>query len=602
MKLRSYQTAALAEIERRAAAGDVRIPMVLATGLGKTQIFCSYTDQWLAEHPGQRALIIAHTDELIEQAAKRARQLAPGRRVGIVKAAQNEVLAEIIVSSRQTLAGQGRRNQLKRIGLIIVDEAHHAVRTNTYGRILEHFGAFDDPSPVLTLGFTATLARSDKAKLSSVWQKCSFTRDILFGIRNGYLLDVRGERVVVPDFDMSNVRVTRGDYSDSDLADEMERTFAPEVIAQKYVELAAGRRGLAFWPLVSTAYHGAKAFNEVGIRSEVVHGGTPKPERRELLQRFHLPLTHDEAIDVMHNAMVLIEGFDEPTADVVVNARPTRSTVLYQQMVGRILRPDLTVAPELREKALILDTTGASENNDLRNLIDLSPERPLKLNPDDENASLLELDEYLLQIEEELDAQRAGGTYEFESPAYVGATETKAFDPLGRQKVWGQTPGGMYYIKAGSVGFVFVVESARVRAEADVNTYDVVVCSVDNGPTRYNGGTPAWARLTPHTDLPLEEALAWGEDVAVETGGTGTITLTSRKSAWRKKEPSAGLCRLAAVYGIRAYDENGAHLFTMGELSEAVNAAQATRRIDPMIASREALVRAELQNSEKVNA
>jgi superfamily II DNA or RNA helicase len=52
-------------------------------------------------------------------------------------------------------------------------------------------------------GFTATLARGDKGKLSSVWEDCTFRRDILFGIRRGYLLDVRGERVVVPDLDLS---------------------------------------------------------------------------------------------------------------------------------------------------------------------------------------------------------------------------------------------------------------------------------------------------------------------------------------------------------------------------------------------------------------
>lgn len=157
-----------------------------------TQIFTSYADRWLADNPGRRVLIVAHTDELITQAARRARSVAPGRRIGIVKAGQNETLAEIIVSSRQTLASARRREQLRNVGLIVIDECHHATRHNTYGRILEHFGAFDEQSSVLVAGYTATLVRSDKQKLSSVWQDCTFTRDILFGIRNGYLLDVRG--------------------------------------------------------------------------------------------------------------------------------------------------------------------------------------------------------------------------------------------------------------------------------------------------------------------------------------------------------------------------------------------------------------------------
>lgn len=575
-KLRDYQEEAITDLERRFAAGDIRVPLVAATGLGKTQIFTTYADRWLAENPGRRVLIIAHTDELISQAHKRARQIAPGRRIGIVKASQNEVLAEIIVSSRQTLGSAKRREQIKRVGLIIVDEAHHAVRHNTYGKILEHFGAFDrdeqgnDASPVLVAGFTATLARSDKAKLSSVWQDCTFTRDILFGIRNGYLLDVRGERITVPDLDMSRVRVRGGDYSESDIAEELERTFAPEVIARDYARLADGRRGIAFWPLVETAYHGAKAFEDAGIRSGVVHGKTPKPERRALLERFHLPLAHPEAIDVMHNAMVLTEGFDEPSADVVVIARPTRSAPLYQQMVGRVLRPDLTVPPAQRGKALILDVTGAGEHG-LRSLIDLSPERKLQINPDDESLSLLELDEYQLEIEEDLQEKRAGATTYFESDAYAGETIAKTFDPLGRDKVWGQTPAGHYYISAGGVAYVFLAPSIN----GDPGTWDVVMASKND---YVRDGVLPWQRGTEHQGLSLEMALNWGEELAIEVGGVGTKSLTGRKSAWRKVAPTPSQLQ----YGQRLRIE-GAELMTKGELSEAIDAVTAARRIDPLV-------------------
>lgn len=582
MILRDYQIEALAHIEARRLAGDTRVPLVLATGLGKTQIFTAYADRWLAEHQGQRVLIIAHTDELITQATKRMRQVAPGRRIGIVKGTQhNDVLAEIIISSRQTLGFSARRSQLHRVGLIIIDEAHHAVRTNTYGRILDHFGAFDEHPGVFVLGFTATLARSDKAKLSSIWQDCTFVRDIIFGIRNGYLLDVRGERIIVPDLDMSNVRVTRGDYSESDVAEELERTFAPEVIAKEYARLASigalgedaeempaqYRRGIAFWPLVDTAFHGAKAFDEEGIRSGVVHGGTPKSERRESLQRFHLPLNHSEAIDVMHNAMVLTEGFDEPSADVVVIARPTRSAPLYQQMVGRVLRPDLTIPADRRDRALILDVTGAGEDHNLRSLIDLSPERKLKPKPDDESASLLELDEYLLEIEAELDAQRARGGFDFDSPMYAGVTQTKAFDPLGRNKVWGQTPEGTYYISAGGTAYVFVTESAL----GDPGTYDVVMCS------KINYQVTPWQRGTEHQGLSLDMALSWGEEIAINVGGPGTITLTNRKAPWRRLAPKETQVYLAGRLGIDVTGMN------RGQVSEAIDANQAALRIDPLV-------------------
>lgn len=608
LRLRDYQEQAHAHVFERWQGGDVRVPIVLATGLGKTQIFTSIIDEWLSQNPGRRALVIAHTDELIEQAIKRMRQVAPGRRVGRVQGQRwNEILAEIIVSSRQTLASKKRRDQLRNVGLIVIDECHHAVRTNTYGKILEHFGAFDENPAVSVLGVTATLARSDKAKLSTVWQEAAFARDILFGIRRGYLLDVRGERITVPDLDLSRVRISGGDYRDGDLGEELERTFAPEAIAKEYARLAAYdekfiaengynyRRGIAFWPLVSVADHGADAFNAVGIRSAMVCGETPKPERKELLQRFHLPLAHSEAIDVMHNAMVLTEGFDEPTADVVVVARPTKSEPLFQQMVGRVLRPNLEVPPEQREKALILDVAGAGQACGLHTLIDLSPERKRRAGDMDAGASLLEMDEYLEAALAEVEEQRAGAGYNFEGAEdYRGDTTSVTFDPLGRDKVWGATPAGHHFVTAGGVAYVFLAPSI----EGDPGTYDVVMCSK---ASYVRDGVAPWQRGTEHHGLPLEMALNWAEDVAIQVGGPGALTLAKRKSSWRKEVPSEAQKKLA--YGMRIpgvikrQGEFAAQLgastvmrdvyettMTKGELSEAIDAVNAARRIDPLVA------------------
>ena len=610
-KLRNYQREAVDHVFSRWAGGDMRVPIVLATGLGKTQIFTTLADEWLNEHPGQRVLIIAHTDELISQALKRMRQVAPARRIGRVQGQQyNEVLAEIVVSSRQTLAREARRKQIRNVGLIIIDECHHATRTNTYGKILEHYGAFDefngrDPrkSVVSILGVTATLARSDKEKLSSVWQDCLFSRDILFGIRRGYLLDVRGERIIVPDLDLSRVRISGGDYSERDLGEELERTFAPEVIAKEYARLASlptpgladdeicpfpgVRRGIAFWPLVDIAHQGADAFNEQGIRSAVVSGVTPKTERRALLQRFNLPLAHPEAIDVMHNAMVLTEGFDEPTADVVVIARPTRSAPLYQQMVGRVLRPDLEVPPAQREKALILDVHGSGQEHGLRTLIDLSPDRRREDLTPPEDLSLAEIDEWLQeQIDEDLEQQRAGAGMVVESDEYRGAVETKTFDPLGRDKVWGRTPAGYHFITAGGVGYVFLAPSI----EGDPGTYDVVTCS-KNAYVR--DGVAPWVKgpkqFNIEAGLPLEMALNWAEDVAVQVGGPGTLTLNKRKSSWRRAEPTQAQLKYAyslKIDGVTKNEDGVTFTSTKskGELSEEIDAINAQRRIDPIVA------------------
>jgi hypothetical protein len=412
---------------------------------------------------------------------------------------------------------------------------------------------------VKVAGFTATLMRADKMKLSTVWEDCTFKRDILFGIRRGYLLDVKGERVVVDDLNLKNVRQSGGDYSESALAEELERSFAIDTIAKEYARLAPDRKGLAFWPLVATAEHAAQVFSDIGIPSAVVHGAMPAPERRQVLADLR-----SGAVQVVHNAMVLTEGFDDPSIDAVVIGRPTRSAPLYQQMVGRALRPDLTLAPAERRPALVIDVTGASDGNDLRSLIDLSPERPLKNVYDEhEDATLGELDEFAIAIEEELAEKRAGASYEFESDEYAGPVTTKTFDPLGRSKVWGQTDGGTYYVKASvndkADAFVFIVESLK----GDPGTYDIVQCGVYQ----------PWARGTEHVGLHLDMALSWGEELAGDA-------YNSRKGSWRKAAPSQAQARLAARYGIDA------RMFvTAGDLGEAIDHAQATQRIDPLVAS-----------------
>ncbi len=592
-RLRDYQASAVGHAHGAFAAGLRCVPLVMATGLGKTEVFTdpSMLDRYL--NAGQRVLIIAHTDELIDQAARKARANNPKRRVGIVKAERNETHAQIVVSSRQTLGhatgGPRRLAALRNVGLIVIDEAHHAVRGNTYGKILDHFGAFTDSALEAkigphVLGVTATLVRGDKAKLSTVWQDGAglgfptFRRDILFGIRRGYLLDVIGRRIVVPGLDMRNVGQSNGDYQAGDIGDELERVFAPEVVAARYAEECregdAFRKGILFAPLVETAEHFCEAFNALGIASEVIHGELPKQQRRAILRRLHTGETR-----VVHGVGVLTEGFDEPTVDVVVIARPTRSAGLYQQMVGRVLRPDLTLPPERRGKALILDVVGAGAAHDLRSMVDLAPERHLRR--DAEEMSLLDLDVELIGIEEQIAAGAGEG---FQPEVYAGETEIREFDPLGearqRKQVWQQTPGGAFYVSAGGDAYVFLAPSV----EGEPSHYDVVACS-KIGPHSPMYDRRVWAREGKSswvrgdaTDLPFEEALLAAEELSEDIGGYGHKELTKRAASWRKGAPKDGVLRKAAAMRLRVPEGANA-----GQVSELIDAELARLRLDPLL-------------------
>lgn len=559
-----------------------------------TVVFSHLAEDYLSRNPGKRVLVLSHTDELVNQAADKMRQIAPHRSIGIVKAAQNEVHAEIVSASVQSLRNETRRNKIRNVGLIIVDECHHS-SAKTYKTILRHYGALHEEGPapadwrsaIHVAGFTATLVRGDKEKLSDVWEDVAIKISIGFMIRSGYLLDVKGKRVEVPDLDLRNVKQSGGDYAEGALGDALVEAFAPEIVAKAYLEHASDRKGIVFAPTVDSAYAFEKAFREAGIATETVHGALPRDERRAILGRLKTGETQ-----VVANCMVLTEGFDEPTVSCAVIARPTKSNGLYQQMVGRVLRPNLSLKPDDRGHALILDVVGISRMHGLQSLVDLSTREDLPEDLD-EDLSLLELEDFILDEPEEK-SEGAGAEPE---TWYVGPAETREFDPLGRdsKRTWGQTPDGTYYLTAGTAGYMFLADSIA----GDPGTYDVVWCAKEK-ENRTDANVSA--RMTEHNGLPFEMAIAWGEEEALERGGFGSQTLTAKKSKWRNESATSGhvhmVRRVPGFGGGRIITEKSAEgdvtgyfyyvgeekvTLTKGRASEIIDGHMASSAIDPLV-------------------
>lgn len=587
LKPRDYQLECIRAIHTDWAAGTWRPASVLPTGAGKTVVFSHLAEEFLTAHPDQRVLVLSHTDELVLQAADKMRQVAPHRTVGIVKAERNEVTAQVISASVQSLRSASRRAKLSRVGLIIVDECHHAV-AKTYQTILRHFGALSPEEPVAgwaptcrVAGFTATLVRADQEKLSDVWEKVAFRRDIAFMIRRGYLLDVKGRRVVVPTLDLKTVKTSGGDFQEGALADALEESFAPEIVAKAYLEHASDRKGLVFAPTVESAYLFEEAFRDQGITAETVHGALGRDERRAILARLRSGETQ-----VVCNCMVLTEGFDDPTVSCAVIARPTKSSGLYQQMVGRVLRPDLSLPTDQRGHALILDVVGISRRHDLRSLIDLSAREDLK---EKDLAELEELEDLSLLELEDLEEVGQGSP---EPPAwYVGGVDTEDFDPLARDsaRTWGKTPAGTYWMPAGDATLIFLAESVG----GEPGAFDVVWCSAQDPNTRDRfdrerlvnaHGNGPYAGMTEHRGLSFEMALSWAEEVATEMGGHGAKTLSTKSAKWRKDPATSGQVWKARRVGVEVpVDEYGVAQMTKGEVSDAIGRVLAGRRIDPLV-------------------
>jgi superfamily II DNA or RNA helicase len=369
LTLRPYQRRALEAIETAEREGVRRPLLVFPTGTGKTVIF-SHALKERAEKG--RGLVLVHREELAGQTRDKLAMVAPELSTGVVKAERDELDADVVVASVQTVSRDKRLAALiesgKRspFGTIVVDEAHHAPAPTWY-KVLAGMGAYSAFGP-LTLGFTATPER-DNGKTLGVWEKVvsyMSIREAIYGDRKkgeegGYLVPILPAVVVETKMDMGTIRKTGGDYSDGDLGTALEECGAIEQIADAYKEHAADRKGVAFTPTVATAHHLAAELTKRGIVAEAVDGGTETELRRSILRRLKTGETQ-----VVVNCAVLTEGFDEPSVSCVVVARPTRFHGLYVQMVGRGTR----LYPGKKD-LMVLDIVGASNRHELVGLVDL---------------------------------------------------------------------------------------------------------------------------------------------------------------------------------------------------------------------------------------
>lgn len=527
LQLRPYQTEALEAIRERFRHG-IRRPLVsLPTGTGKTVLFSAMASSALKR--GSRVLVLAHRDELLTQAADKMHQFddaLDAMTVGLVKAEVDQHNRPVVVASVQTL---GREARLARIAepfhLIIVDEAHHAA-ADSYQRILRGLGAFEDDGP-LTLGVTATPQRADALSLETTFQEVVYHRDILWGIRSGYLCDLKGRQVRLAALDLTGVKTRGGDYVEGQVAQALEAAEAPYHGVRAWKRYADGRKTIVFTPTIALAHDFAKRFREAGVVARALSGNTPQDERRQLLRDFHAG-----AVQVVCNAQVLTEGFDEPSVDCIMVARPTKSQPLYVQMVGRGTR----LHPG-KEDCLILDLVGATDRLDLTTL----PRLFGLGDADEERDAIAERGVAEVVAERQAAEVREGR---------ITAAEVELFK---RQKLaWVKIDPGQWALSAGDLSIV-------VRQTP--NDLYRVERRPRSGPLTIIGH-----------DLDLGYAQGMAEDAARAADGFAEV-LVSRDAGWRSKPASA-----KQKAALRRFGQVVPTGLTAGEASDLMAAAIARRR------------------------
>jgi superfamily II DNA or RNA helicase len=359
---------------------------VIATGGGKTIVFASLIDRMLQR--GERALVIAHRKELLTQACEKITHVAPSLHVELEQAENkaSKVISgfaasmrgidrSVVVASVQTLAGKRLQKWAPdTFSLIIVDEAHHST-SKAYRDIFEHFGCMRSGGTRL-VGVTATPLRSDRVAMGHVFQEITVDYGIRELIALGHLCPVRA-RKITSEISLASVALSHGDYVAADLERTVDVSERNELVVSAYEEHAPGDRAIVFTAGVNHAHHIAELFRSRGIAARSVWGAMDKTARHEALSTYHTGETL-----VLTNFGVLTEGFDAPDTRCIILARPTKSSLVVTQMIGRGTR----LAPG-KDSCLVLDIRDATGGKNLccaASLLGLAIKEPKNSTPSEE--------------------------------------------------------------------------------------------------------------------------------------------------------------------------------------------------------------------------
>ena len=321
--LRDYQKKCIDAIECEFEKRQTQL-VQLPTGSGKTVILWSF----LKRH-NLCSLIVAPTRDLIEQLYETGCNFVDKKDI-YLKKRSDYVKRKHTITTMQGLTWMIKKNKghCLDFDILIIDEAHRS-QAKTYREFIEKY---IEGTSRKCLGLTATPERLDGKSLIDIFEIISFKRSLIDLIRKKHLTDIKYFKIKT-DVKMVDLVYRAGDFSSANLK-QLDTPKRNGIIVDIVLKKIKNKKTLVFCLSVEHAKFVAALLCEKGIKSCAIYGTLCMTKRREILDRFKRG-----EIQVLTNCQLLTEGFDEPSIEVMILARPTRSKALYCQMIGRGVRP-----------------------------------------------------------------------------------------------------------------------------------------------------------------------------------------------------------------------------------------------------------------------
>jgi superfamily II DNA or RNA helicase len=344
--LYEYQQTALDRVWEAIEAGETRIMLMLPTGGGKTVLGAH-----IVAHKSQKGKVSAFPVPLLSlilQTFERFKQYGL-RNIGVIQGRNKwtDPNATLQICSIQTLAARRKngKRELDNLGLVIVDEAH--LKHGEIYRLMEEW------PDVVFVGLSATPWAKG---LGLHWKKLIICETIAGLIewgkthpKEGLVPFVTYAPGIVPDLRKVKDNIEGNDYDVGALAKVMDNTDLIGDVVKTWKEKGEDRPTFCFCVNRAHGKHVNACFVEAGVASEYMDANTPMFEREEIFKRYRAGVTR-----VICSIGVLTAGVDEDVRCIII-ARPTKSPILWVQIIGRGLR-----RAEGKDHLLILDHSGNS--------------------------------------------------------------------------------------------------------------------------------------------------------------------------------------------------------------------------------------------------
>lgn len=320
MQLRPYQQELIHFLRESIRKGNNRLIAQLATGGGKTIVFCSIIHSALKKN--SKVLILTDRIELLSQAGGSLENfgLFPYEiKAGEYPDLNYDLYVAMVETLNRRIDKPDYHNFINSLDLIVIDECH----MRNFTKLFQHI----TPSTTV-LGFTATpLRQGRKRPLSAEYQSIIEGVSIQQLISDGYLARPRYYGVKA---DLSDVKTKMGDYDQNQVAEKFSEQRLYVGVVENYEKITPGKKSIVFSSNIQNSIEICDQFISKGYDARHIDSSFSQNERENTLEWFN-----NSTNGILCNVGILTRGFDQPDIEAVILYRATKSLPLFLQMVGR---------------------------------------------------------------------------------------------------------------------------------------------------------------------------------------------------------------------------------------------------------------------------